>query len=62
MKKIYFLLIVACIMLLSSCGPRRYRCGGNRRCITDTEKKQKTEDEKKLPMATFYTKETKSNS
>ncbi len=58
----YFLLIVAAIMLLSSCGPRRYSCGGKRRCITNTEKKQNTENDKKLPMATFYTDKAKSNS
>lgn len=45
MKKKQLLTIGFAVLLLASCGPRRYSCGGKRRCIVQKE----TIEKNKMP-------------
>ena len=49
MKRNYVLLAGIGLMFLTSCGPKlhRYSCGGRRRCISQSEKVDKTQKAEK---------------
>ena len=41
MKKKQLIIMGMAVLMLASCGPRRYSCGGRKRCISALEQEQK---------------------
>jgi hypothetical protein len=49
MRRNYLLVIGAALILLTSCGPRRFSCGGKRRCISMEQETKVKKDKTKAP-------------